>query len=85
MRSYDVTVFDGPLSRNDRPTPEPQGEEVLVKITAAGVCHSKGGPAKMDSILIKEQFQAQRFVLRALPKDAAAGAPIPCCVKTSSH
>jgi len=40
MRSYDVTVFDGPLSRNDRPTPEPQGEEVLVKITAAGVCHS---------------------------------------------
>ena len=40
MRSYDVTVFDGPLALNERPTPEPTGEEVLVKITAAGVCHS---------------------------------------------
>lgn len=40
MRSYDVTVFDGPLQLSERPTPEPQGEEVLVKITAAGVCHS---------------------------------------------
>ncbi len=40
MRSYDVTVFDGPLQLAERPTPTPQGEEVLVKITAAGVCHS---------------------------------------------
>lgn len=40
MRSYDVTVFDGPLQLSERPTPQPQGEEVLVKITAAGVCHS---------------------------------------------
>lgn len=40
MRSYDVTVFDGPLQLSERPTPQPTGEEVLVKITAAGVCHS---------------------------------------------
>jgi propanol-preferring alcohol dehydrogenase len=40
MRSYDVTVFDRPLERSERPTPEPTGEEVLVKVTAAGVCHS---------------------------------------------
>jgi propanol-preferring alcohol dehydrogenase len=40
MRSYDVTVFDKPLQRSDRPTPEPTGAEVLVKVHAAGVCHS---------------------------------------------
>src|SRR5436305_12898839 len=40
MRSYDVTVFDRPLQKSERPTPEPTGEEVLVKVTAAGVCHS---------------------------------------------
>ncbi len=58
MRSYDVTVFDAPLQRNDRPTPEPTGAEVLVKVTAAGVCHSDlhicegffdlGGGKKLD-------------------------------------
>jgi propanol-preferring alcohol dehydrogenase len=40
MRSYDVTVFDRPLQKSERPTPQPTGEEVLVKVTAAGVCHS---------------------------------------------
>ena len=40
MRSYQVTVFDTPLVAKDQPTPEPTGAEVLVKITAAGVCHS---------------------------------------------
>ena len=40
MRSYQVTVFDTPLEARDQPTPEPTGSEVLVKITAAGVCHS---------------------------------------------
>lgn len=40
MRSYDVTVFESPLQVSDRATPEPTGAEVLVKITAAGVCHS---------------------------------------------
>lgn len=40
MRSYQVTVFDTPLEPRDQPTPEPTGTEVLVRITAAGVCHS---------------------------------------------
>ncbi len=40
MRSYQVTVFDKPLEARDQSTPEPTGEEVLVKVTAAGVCHS---------------------------------------------
>ena len=40
MRSYQVTVFDTPLERKDETTPEPTGAEVLIKITAAGVCHS---------------------------------------------
>ncbi len=40
MRSYDVTVFESPLQVSDRATPEPVGGEVLVKVSAAGVCHS---------------------------------------------
>ena len=40
MRAYQVTVFDTPLVETDVPTPQPTGTEVLVKITAAGVCHS---------------------------------------------
>lgn len=40
MRSYQVTVFDTPLVLAEAPTPEPTGEEVLVRIEAAGVCHS---------------------------------------------
>lgn len=40
MRSYDVTVFESPLEVCDRPTPEPTGAETLVRVTAAGVCHS---------------------------------------------
>lgn len=40
MRSYVVTHWGEPLEPLDRPTPEPQGREVLVKVTAAGVCHS---------------------------------------------
>lgn len=40
MISYDVTECGQPLVRNDRPTPRPVGDEVLVRIEAAGVCHS---------------------------------------------
>jgi D-arabinose 1-dehydrogenase-like Zn-dependent alcohol dehydrogenase len=40
MRSYDVTTFESPMELSERPTPEPVGEEVLIKILAAGVCHS---------------------------------------------
>lgn len=40
MRSYRVTEWGAPLERQDGPTPVPTGAEVLVRITAAGVCHS---------------------------------------------
>jgi propanol-preferring alcohol dehydrogenase len=40
MISYDVAQFGAPLQRFERPTPRPQGTEVLVRTLAAGVCHS---------------------------------------------
>lgn len=40
MRSYDIAAWGAPLKAYDRPTPEPQGTEVLLRVTAAGVCHS---------------------------------------------
>lgn len=40
MRCYPVTAFGAPLPRTERPTPAPQGTEVLLRVTAAGVCHS---------------------------------------------
>lgn len=40
MRSYAVSQWAEPLQLVERPTPEPTGTEVLVRVTAAGVCHS---------------------------------------------
>lgn len=40
MRSYAVTEWGQPLELLERPTPSPTGREVLVRIDAAGVCHS---------------------------------------------
>ena len=40
MRSFQITVFDAPLTKAEAPTPVPQGREVLLKMRAAGVCHS---------------------------------------------
>ena len=40
MISYEVTGFGEPLVRTERETPTPTGDEVLVRIDAAGVCHS---------------------------------------------
>ena len=40
MISYDVTECGQPLVRNERATPWPVGEQVLVRVEAAGVCHS---------------------------------------------
>ncbi|MGB8982649.1 MAG: hypothetical protein WCC12_12295 [Anaerolineales bacterium] len=40
MISYDVAGFRAPLMRFGRPTPQPQGAELLVRTLAAGVCHS---------------------------------------------
>lgn len=40
MKSYDVTESGAPLQMIERPTPTPSGTEVLLRVVAAGVCHS---------------------------------------------
>jgi alcohol dehydrogenase, propanol-preferring len=40
MRMFQVCVCGEPLQRKEQPTPEPKGTEVLLKVLAAGVCHS---------------------------------------------
>lgn len=40
MRSYDVCESGAPLQLCERPTPEPTGTQVLLRMLAAGVCHS---------------------------------------------
>lgn len=40
MRSFQVCVCGAPLQMNEGPTPEPVGSQVLLKVLAAGVCHS---------------------------------------------
>jgi alcohol dehydrogenase/propanol-preferring alcohol dehydrogenase len=40
MKSFKVADFKAPLKEFDQPTPEPQGTQVLIKVKAAGVCHS---------------------------------------------
>jgi len=40
MRSYRVTEFGAPLSEVDAQTPMPSGTEVVLRVKAAGVCHS---------------------------------------------
>ncbi|MFO0996591.1 MAG: alcohol dehydrogenase [Alphaproteobacteria bacterium] len=40
MRSFQLVQFGAPLEAHEAPTPKPSGREVLVRIRAAGVCHS---------------------------------------------
>jgi D-arabinose 1-dehydrogenase-like Zn-dependent alcohol dehydrogenase len=40
MKSFQVTDFNAPLKEVDVPTPPPAGTQVLIKVKAAGVCHS---------------------------------------------
>jgi propanol-preferring alcohol dehydrogenase len=40
MKSYDVAECGAPLQLFERPTPKPSGSEVLLRVLAAGVCHS---------------------------------------------
>ncbi len=40
MRSFQVHQSGAPLRLAERPTPQPAGTEVLLKVLAAGVCHS---------------------------------------------
>src|SRR5476649_1059269 len=40
MRMFQVCTCGQPLQLNEAPTPQPAGTEVLLKVLAAGVCHS---------------------------------------------
>ena len=40
MRSFKVTDFNAPLKEVEEPTPQPSGTQVLLRVKAAGVCHS---------------------------------------------
>jgi propanol-preferring alcohol dehydrogenase len=40
MKSFKVADFKAPLQEVDEPTPQPSGTRVLIKVKAAGVCHS---------------------------------------------
>ncbi|MDB5410224.1 MAG: NAD-dependent alcohol dehydrogenase [Rhodospirillales bacterium] len=40
MQSYDIVRFGEKLQEREHPTPSPSGTEVLLRVTAAGVCHS---------------------------------------------
>ena len=40
MKSFKVAEFNAPLKEVDEPTPQPSGTQVLIKVKAAGVCHS---------------------------------------------
>ena len=40
MLSYDVCECGAPLQRVERETPQPTGSEIVLRVIAAGVCHS---------------------------------------------
>ncbi|HVI64824.1 MAG TPA: alcohol dehydrogenase [Bradyrhizobium sp.] len=40
MKSFQVVDFNAPLKEVEQPTPRPQGTQVLIRVKAAGVCHS---------------------------------------------
>jgi alcohol dehydrogenase, propanol-preferring len=40
MKSFQVVDFNAPLREVEQPTPSPAGTQVLIRVKAAGVCHS---------------------------------------------
>lgn len=64
MKSNQFREYGEPLAPAERPTPEPEGTEVLVRIRACGVCHSDlhlwqgyfemGGGRKLDVRAVRE-------------------------------
>jgi D-arabinose 1-dehydrogenase-like Zn-dependent alcohol dehydrogenase len=40
MKAYQIVEWGAPLQEREVPVPEPKGTEVLIKITACGICHS---------------------------------------------
>ena len=40
MRSYQIVEWGQPIELREYPTPTPEGTQVLLRVTAAGICHS---------------------------------------------
>jgi D-arabinose 1-dehydrogenase-like Zn-dependent alcohol dehydrogenase len=40
MRAYQIVKWGEPLEEREVPMPEPKGTEVLIRVTASGICHS---------------------------------------------
>jgi len=40
MRAYQIVKWGEPLEEREVPKPEPVGTEVLIRVTASGICHS---------------------------------------------
>ena len=40
MKAYQITQWGQPLEEREVEIPKPKGTEVLLKVTACGVCHS---------------------------------------------
>ena len=40
MKAYQITQWGAPLEAREIDIPTPKGTEVLIKVTACGVCHS---------------------------------------------
>ncbi|MDA1098257.1 MAG: alcohol dehydrogenase [Proteobacteria bacterium] len=40
MRAYQIVKWGEPLEEREVPKPEPKGTEVLIRVTASGICHS---------------------------------------------
>ncbi len=64
MKSYQFREYGAPIELARKPTPEPEGTEVLIRIHACGVCHSDlhlwqgyfemGGGRKLDVRAVRE-------------------------------
>ena len=40
MKAYQITQWGQPLEEREVEIPKPKGTEVLLKVTACGICHS---------------------------------------------
>ena len=49
MKAYQVVENGKPLEERDLETPTPQGNEVLLKTVACGVCHSEKAALVFDA------------------------------------
>ena len=78
MRAMQIIEWGKPLEARDYPDPEPQGTEVILRVEAAGVCHSDVhiwdghfdlGAARdaYERLWTRERYDALTEILAGLP------------------